>query len=244
MAEFLAAQVPVEEALVMAPNTSGAYAMDSDPPIWSRFAAALTAAGSPVPLRPLERYGVLRGRRHPRGRADRRHGRDGGLREPAAPGGSRPIRPDPADVPGPEGAPDVAVHATCVTHDVRFPTSRALDGSDAMNPDPDYSAAYVVLRTDAGDGLEGHGFAFTIGRGNDVQVAAIGRSRRWWSAATSTRCWPTSAARRRARRRQAAALAGPGEGRHAHGHRRGRQRRVGPARPGARASRCGSCWPT
>ena len=59
------------------------------------------------------------------------------------------------------------------TYDIRFPTSRQLDGSDAMNPDPDYSAAYVVLRTDAGDGLEGHGFAFTIGRGNDVQVAAI-----------------------------------------------------------------------
>ncbi|MER7889950.1 L-fuconate dehydratase [Micromonospora sp. NPDC094482] len=57
--------------------------------------------------------------------------------------------------------------------DIRFPTSRALDGSDAMNPDPDYSAAYVVLRTDAGDGHEGHGFAFTIGRGNDVQAAAI-----------------------------------------------------------------------
>src|SRR3954470_18275969 len=55
--------------------------------------------------------------------------------------------------------------------DVRFPTSRLLDGSDAMNPDPDYSAAYVVLRTE--DGAEGHGFAFTIGRGNDVQTAAI-----------------------------------------------------------------------
>jgi L-fuconate dehydratase len=59
------------------------------------------------------------------------------------------------------------------TFDVRFPTSRHLDGSDAMNPDPDYSAAYAVIRTNAGDGLEGHGFAFTIGRGNDVQVAAI-----------------------------------------------------------------------
>ncbi|WP_371500484.1 L-fuconate dehydratase [Kitasatospora sp. NBC_00374] len=59
------------------------------------------------------------------------------------------------------------------TYDIRFPTSRELDGSDAMNPDPDYSAAYLVLRTDAGDGLEGHGFTFTIGRGNDVQVAAI-----------------------------------------------------------------------
>jgi L-fuconate dehydratase len=63
------------------------------------------------------------------------------------------------------------------TYDVRFPTSRSLDGSDAMNPDPDYSAAYLILRTDAGDGLEGHGFAFTIGRGNDVQVAAIGALR-------------------------------------------------------------------
>src|SRR6476469_921150 len=48
--------------------------------------------------------------------------------------------------------------------DIRFPTSRTLDGSDAMNPDPDYSAAYVVLRTAAGDGLEGHGLTFTVGR--------------------------------------------------------------------------------
>jgi L-fuconate dehydratase len=66
---------------------------------------------------------------------------------------------------------------TLDTYDIRFPTSRELDGSDAMNPDPDYSAAYVVLRTDARDAqgreLAGHGFAFTIGRGNDVQVAAI-----------------------------------------------------------------------
>jgi L-fuconate dehydratase len=59
------------------------------------------------------------------------------------------------------------------TFDVRFPTSRELDGSDAMNPDPDYSAAYLILRTDDADGLSGHGFSFTIGRGNDVQVAAI-----------------------------------------------------------------------
>ncbi len=57
--------------------------------------------------------------------------------------------------------------------DIRFPTSRELDGSDAMNADPDYSAAYLIVRTDAPDGLEGHGFAFTIGRGNDVQTAAI-----------------------------------------------------------------------
>ena len=59
------------------------------------------------------------------------------------------------------------------TRDIRFPTSLQLDGSDAMNPDPDYSAAYVVIRTDAADGLDGHGFVFTIGRGNDVQVAAL-----------------------------------------------------------------------
>jgi L-fuconate dehydratase len=63
------------------------------------------------------------------------------------------------------------------TYDVRFPTSRQLDGSDAMNPDPDYSAAYVVLRTDEQDGHEGHGFAFTIGRGNDIEAAAIGALR-------------------------------------------------------------------
>ncbi|MBI3421907.1 MAG: L-fuconate dehydratase [Acidobacteria bacterium] len=55
--------------------------------------------------------------------------------------------------------------------DIRFPTSRALDGSDAMNPDPDYSAAYCILKTDAG--LEGHGLTFTIGRGNELCVAAI-----------------------------------------------------------------------
>ncbi len=58
------------------------------------------------------------------------------------------------------------------TVDIRFPTSNQRDGSDAMNPDPDYSAAYVVLETDS-PGLEGHGLAFTIGRGNDLCVAAI-----------------------------------------------------------------------
>jgi L-fuconate dehydratase len=60
-----------------------------------------------------------------------------------------------------------------VTHDVRFPTSRTLAGSDAMNVDPDYSAAYVVLETDHASGVAGHGLAFTIGRGNEVCVAAI-----------------------------------------------------------------------
>src|SRR4249919_466670 len=57
--------------------------------------------------------------------------------------------------------------------DIRFPTSDHLDGSDAMNADPDYSAAYVILRTNAGDGIEGHGLTFTIGRGNELCVAAI-----------------------------------------------------------------------
>ncbi|HEV2502797.1 MAG TPA: L-fuconate dehydratase [Mesorhizobium sp.] len=55
--------------------------------------------------------------------------------------------------------------------DLRFPTSEHLDGSDAMNPDPDYSAAYVILKTDSG--LEGHGLTFTIGRGNEICCAAI-----------------------------------------------------------------------
>ncbi|MDX6229516.1 MAG: L-fuconate dehydratase [Frankiales bacterium] len=62
-----------------------------------------------------------------------------------------------------------------ITHfdvtDVRFPTSRWLAGSDAMNPDPDYSVAYVVVHTDGGQ--QGHGFAFTIGRGTEVEVAGI-----------------------------------------------------------------------
>src|SRR5437870_4696778 len=58
------------------------------------------------------------------------------------------------------------------TLDLRFPTSRFLDGSDAMHPNPDYSAAYVILETDR-PGLAGHGFTFTIGRGNELCVAAI-----------------------------------------------------------------------
>ncbi|CAB4342941.1 unannotated protein [freshwater metagenome] len=58
------------------------------------------------------------------------------------------------------------------TVDVRFPTSRGLDGSDAMNQDPDYSAAYLVLETDD-NALAGHSLVFTIGRGNDLECAAI-----------------------------------------------------------------------
>jgi L-fuconate dehydratase len=59
-----------------------------------------------------------------------------------------------------------------VVHDLRFPTSKELDGSDAMNPDPDYSAAYCILKTDNSH-HEGHGFTFTIGRGNQLCCSAI-----------------------------------------------------------------------
>ena len=57
--------------------------------------------------------------------------------------------------------------------DIRFPTSTALDGSDAMHRSPDYSCAYVVLRTDSPDGLSGCGLTFTNGRGTEVVVAAL-----------------------------------------------------------------------
>jgi L-fuconate dehydratase len=56
--------------------------------------------------------------------------------------------------------------------DVRFPTSLLGHGSDAMHPQPDYSAAVCILRTSL-DGLEGHGMTFTIGRGNEICAAAI-----------------------------------------------------------------------
>ncbi|GAA0750595.1 L-fuconate dehydratase [Sphingomonas sp. ABOLD] len=81
------------------------------------------------------------------------------------------------------------------TVDLRFPTSASLDGSDAMNPDPDYSAAYVILETDV-PGLEGHGLTFTIGRGNDICVAAIEAMRHLvlgldlaWIAEEPARMW-------------------------------------------------------
>jgi L-fuconate dehydratase len=69
----------------------------------------------------------------------------------------------------------MSVHriVSVTAHDVRFPTSRSLAGSDAMHTAPDYSAAYVILRTDADDRVEGHGLTFTLGRGTEVCVAAI-----------------------------------------------------------------------
>jgi L-fuconate dehydratase len=65
-----------------------------------------------------------------------------------------------------------------VAIDVRFPTSASLDGSDALNQAPDYSATYVILRTDDPGGLEGHGITFTTGRGNELCVAAVAALRR------------------------------------------------------------------
>jgi L-fuconate dehydratase len=65
----------------------------------------------------------------------------------------------------------VSTITNLVVRDIRFPTSRQLDGSDAMNPDPDYSAAYVILETDGPH--QGHGLTFTIGRGNEIVVTAV-----------------------------------------------------------------------
>ena len=80
------------------------------------------------------------------------------------------------------------------TVDVRFPTSQSLDGSDAMNPDPDYSAAYVILETEGEHG--GHGLTFTIGRGNEICTASIDALRPLvvgldigWVAADMGRFW-------------------------------------------------------
>jgi L-fuconate dehydratase len=80
-------------------------------------------------------------------------------------------------VPGIAGSRTGAQVVALDCYDVRFPTSLQHDGSDAMNTDPDYSAAYAVLRTDA-EGLEGHALCFTIGRGNEVMVAAVAALRR------------------------------------------------------------------
>ena len=66
---------------------------------------------------------------------------------------------------------NMTVITDIVVRDIRFPTSTTLDGSDAMNVSPNYSAAYVVLKTDSE--YEGHGLTFTIGRGNELCVAAI-----------------------------------------------------------------------
>ena len=99
-----------------------------------------------------------------------------------------------------------------VARDVRFPTSENLDGSDAMNPAPDYSAAYAVLETDSPENLEGHGLTFTIGRGNELCGAAIealapsssagpsSRSLRTWASSGATSPATTSSGGLRGRR--------------------------------------------
>lgn len=98
-------------------------------------------------------------------------------------GGRVSIRPVMSSVVGSNQGSGVGAHDTSESrmsirivdlqvNDIRFPTSQQLDGSDAMNPDPDYSAAYVILRTNQ-PGLEGHGLTFTIGRGNEICCAAI-----------------------------------------------------------------------
>ena len=112
--------------------------------------------------------------------------------------------------------------------DIRFPTSRSLDGSDAMHTEPRLLGAYVVLRTGAADGLEGHGLTFTSGRGTEVVVAAaralehlvVGRTleeiiadmRGFWRSLVSD---------------GQLRWLGPGEGRHPPRDRRGRKRRLG-----------------
>ena len=75
--------------------------------------------------------------------------------------------------------------------DVRFPTSRTLDGSDAMNPDPDYSAAYLTLETSEGE--RGYSLVFTIGHGNRRASAADSRrSSRSSGDGTCRPLWPIS----------------------------------------------------
>ena len=83
----------------------------------------------------------------------------------------------------------MSVITKVTTYDFRFPTSATFSGSDAMNPDPDYSSAYVVIATDAGD--SGNGFVFTIGRGNDVVVRASTPCPKPSSDATSKNCSTT-----------------------------------------------------
>ena len=76
-------------------------------------------------------------------------------------------------VPGGDDVASAAVITRMDVADIRFPTSIQLDGSDAMNPDPDYSVAYVILHTDEPDAPTGHGFTFTCGRGTEIVVAAL-----------------------------------------------------------------------
>jgi L-alanine-DL-glutamate epimerase-like enolase superfamily enzyme len=110
-------------------------------------------------------------------------------------------------------------------HDIRFPTSRALDGSDAMNPAPDYSATYVVLKTNSPQGLAGHGLTFTIGRGNEICVTAVKSLAALVVGATLEEIFADLAVRNC--RRQPVTLDRPRKRGHSSCHRRDRKWRVG-----------------
>ena len=128
------------------------------------------------------------------------------------------------------------------TFDVRFPTARAHDGSDAMNPDPDYSTAYVILHT--GDPtFEGHGFAFTIGEGTDIVVAAIRTLGTHLEGMDLEEAFADmGAVLPGPHRHQPPALAGPGEGRHPPRHGRACSMRSGTCSPRCAACPCGAWW--
>ena len=126
--------------------------------------------------------------------------------------------------------------------DLRFPTSRNLDGSDAMNPDPDYSAAYLRLATSEPD-LGGHGFVFTIGRGNDIQAAAVDAvARRLVGRDVDALVEDPGAVNLELTWDRPTALARTRQGRDAHGHRCRDERRMGPAGAPGRGDPCGPPW--
>ena len=187
-------------------------------------AASEARGGLRPPRSPTRRRG------HPVPAPASRRDVDPGRRPDA--GGDRRGRPPPR----PSGARGALVGARSgfglritglSTHDVRFPTSRSLDGSDAMHRKPDYSAAYVVLQTDPAAERprpDLHERPRHRGRASPP----FGRSSRSSSAARSRRSPATCAASGAASRRRPAALARPGEGRHPLADGRGRQRRLGP----------------
>ena len=129
---------------------------------------------------------------------------------------------------------------TAVTvEDVRFPTSLTADGSDAMNKDGDYSAAYVVLHTDGVDSvgvpLAGHGLTFTIGRGNDiVAAAAVHQAQLLVGLDVATMAADMGAVYRLLTSDSPTAVARAGEGRRPPVPGRRVERRLGPGRPARR----------
>ncbi len=117
------------------------------------------------------------------------------------------------------------------TYDVRFPTSRTHDGSDAMNRNPDYASAYVIVRTDAQDGLAGHGFVSRSAAATRSRSRPSARSSRSSSGATSMRLLDDLGGLSRELVGDShLRWLGPGARRHAHGDRRGAQRLLGHGR--------------